>query len=158
MTSSGALGEKGGSTMDPLDKADAMLSRARDRGTFVVTPDTALSPMDESRTVQISRAVVAGSDTAETDDPDATAVVPRAQIRAQDTEQHHLTEPNPTVPLPDPDADTPPRGFPVPEPSGDDSERQRPTEDVVEHEQNDELVPTVTRTRRSSVTRRLDGS
>ncbi|WP_246361385.1 hypothetical protein [Haloechinothrix aidingensis] len=158
MTSSGALGEKGGSTMDPLDKADAMLSRARDRDTFVVTPDTALSPMDASRTVQISRAVVADSDTAGTDDPDATAVVPRAQIRAQDTKQHHLTDPTPTVPLPDPDADTPPRGFPMPDLTEGGTVQQRPAEDVVEHEQNDELVPTVTRTRRSSVTRRLDGA
>jgi hypothetical protein len=46
--------------MDPRHRADELLSRARSRGAFVVTPDNATSPMDAASTVRISREVVAG--------------------------------------------------------------------------------------------------
>ena len=44
--------------MDPRDRADAALARARARGAFVVTPDDAVSPMDAKNTQQIPRIVV----------------------------------------------------------------------------------------------------
>ncbi|SER83409.1 hypothetical protein [Actinokineospora terrae] len=59
--------------MDPRDRADAILARARARGAYVVTPDSAISPMDASATLQIPRAVVAAIDA---EDPDITAVFP----------------------------------------------------------------------------------
>jgi hypothetical protein len=57
--------------MDPRDRADAILARARARGAFVVTPESAVSPMDAANTLQIPRAVVAAADDAE-----KTMVVP----------------------------------------------------------------------------------
>ncbi|HYQ65526.1 hypothetical protein [Actinophytocola sp.] len=57
--------------MDPRDRADAILARARARGAFVVTPESAVSPMDAASTLQIPRAVVAAADDAE-----KTMVVP----------------------------------------------------------------------------------
>jgi hypothetical protein len=48
--------------MDPLERADAMLARARSRGAFVVTPESAVSPMDAASTLQIPRVVVSSND------------------------------------------------------------------------------------------------
>lgn len=62
--------------MDPLERADAALARARARGAFVVTPESALSPMDAANTLQIPRAVVSANDQRRDDDPDQTMVVP----------------------------------------------------------------------------------
>ncbi|MFL6126916.1 hypothetical protein [Actinophytocola sp.] len=59
--------------MDPRDRADAILARARARGAFVVTPESALSPMDAANTLQIPRAVVAAVDER---DSETTMVVP----------------------------------------------------------------------------------
>lgn len=67
--------------MDPRDRADAILARARARGAFVVTPESAVSPMDATSTLQIPRAVVAAADD---QDPDATMVVPASVVRAED--------------------------------------------------------------------------
>lgn len=64
--------------MDPRERADALLARARARGAFVVTPDNATSPMDSASTQQIPRAVVNQIDRGE--DPDTTAVVPSSVI------------------------------------------------------------------------------
>lgn len=60
--------------MDPRNRADEALDRARTRGAFVVTPDNATSPMDASSTVRIPRETVNGAD----QDPDAepTVVLP----------------------------------------------------------------------------------
>jgi hypothetical protein len=65
--------------MDPLERADAMLARARSRGAFVVTPESAVSPMDAASTLQLPRMVVtsnderqSGDDTIETPVPDAS--------------------------------------------------------------------------------------
>ncbi|GAA4422344.1 hypothetical protein ACFQV2_33490 [Actinokineospora soli] len=51
--------------MDPRERAEAILARARARGAYVVTPDSATSPMDASATVQIPRGVVRDADDAE---------------------------------------------------------------------------------------------
>lgn len=61
--------------MDPRNRADEALARARARGAFVVTPDNATSPMDASSTVRIPRETVNGADQ---DDPDEepTVVLP----------------------------------------------------------------------------------
>jgi hypothetical protein len=63
--------------MDPRERADAILARARARGAFVVTPESAVSPMDAANTLQIPRAVVAAAD-----DPEATMVVAREELPA----------------------------------------------------------------------------
>lgn len=47
--------------MDPRQRADEALARARARGAFVVTPDNATSPMD-ANTVRIPREVVRSVD------------------------------------------------------------------------------------------------
>ena|SRR2546430_5209823 len=60
--------------MDPRERADATLARARARGAFVVTPESAISPMDAASTPQIPRSLVAAVDRA--NDPEATMVVP----------------------------------------------------------------------------------
>lgn len=44
--------------MDPRHRADEALARARARGTFVVTPDNATSPMDAASTVRIPRDMI----------------------------------------------------------------------------------------------------
>lgn len=66
--------------MDPRERADALLARARARGAFVVTPEDATSPMDASNTQQIPRSVVDEIDHEE--DSDTTAVVPSSVIDA----------------------------------------------------------------------------
>lgn len=65
--------------MDPLERADAALARARARGAWVVTPESAISPMDAANTLQIPRIVVDDSDRPATD-PDATLVVPFSEV------------------------------------------------------------------------------
>jgi hypothetical protein len=65
--------------MDPRERADAILARARARGAFVVTPESAVSPMDAASTLQIPRAVVAAADE---QDPEATMVVPASELPA----------------------------------------------------------------------------
>lgn len=64
--------------MDPRDRADETLARARTRGRFVVTPDSATSPMDASNTVRIPRDVVDAADRAG-HDPNATRTLGRAE-------------------------------------------------------------------------------
>lgn len=51
--------------MDPRERAEAILARARARGAYVVTPDSATSPMDASATIQIPRVVISAADEAE---------------------------------------------------------------------------------------------
>jgi hypothetical protein len=67
--------------MDPRDRADAILARARARGAFVVTPESAVSPMDAASTLQIPRAVVSAADE---QDGETTMVVPVVNARPQD--------------------------------------------------------------------------
>lgn len=59
--------------MDPRERADAILARARARGAFVVTPESAVSPMDAASTLQIPRMVVSAADER---DSETTMVVP----------------------------------------------------------------------------------
>jgi hypothetical protein len=66
--------------MDPRERADALLARARARGAFVVTPEDATSPMDASNTQQIPRSLVDRIDHDE--DSDTTAVVPSSVIES----------------------------------------------------------------------------
>jgi hypothetical protein len=70
--------------MDPLDRADAVLARARARGAFVVTPESAVSPMDAANTLQIPRVVVSSNDE---QDPHATVVVPRPNMTGEPPEE-----------------------------------------------------------------------
>ncbi|MFI7675277.1 hypothetical protein [Actinophytocola sp. NPDC049390] len=65
--------------MDPRERADAILARARARGAFVVTPESAVSPMDAASTLQIPRAVVRAADE---QDPEQTMVVPAPELPA----------------------------------------------------------------------------
>ncbi|MCX2733893.1 hypothetical protein OOZ19_26920 [Saccharopolyspora sp. NFXS83] len=69
--------------MDPRDRADETLARARARGAFVVTPDNATSPMDASTTVRIPRTVVAAADQAPAD-ADSTMAIPQPATRPQE--------------------------------------------------------------------------
>ncbi len=68
--------------MDPRERADAALARARARGPFVVTPESAISPMDAANTLQLPRIVIAEND--DRRDPDATLVVPLSDLRPGD--------------------------------------------------------------------------
>lgn len=90
--------------MDPRERADALLARARARGAFVVTPEDATSPMDAANTQQIPRAVVNQIDRGE--DPETTAVVPSSVI---DSVQNSLApqKPDTRVDLPPVRADYP---------------------------------------------------
>lgn len=87
--------------MDPRERADAALARARARGAFVVTPDDAVSPMDAANTVQIPRAVVNAAD----DQQDSTMVIPTGMPRGQippgyGPPRGHQTGPHQPVPYP----------------------------------------------------------
>ncbi|HEY8372228.1 MAG TPA: hypothetical protein VIL00_05745 [Pseudonocardiaceae bacterium] len=73
--------------MNPRERADELLARARSRGAFVVTPDDATSPMDAASTVQIPRIVIDAADSSGADDPaksrqdvdpDSTVILPTA--------------------------------------------------------------------------------
>ncbi|WP_243792154.1 hypothetical protein [Saccharopolyspora gloriosae] len=72
--------------MDPRDRADETLARARARGAFVVTPDNATSPMDASTTVRIPRTVVAAADQAPAD-ADSTMAIPQSARPQQRPDQ-----------------------------------------------------------------------
>jgi hypothetical protein len=76
--------------MDPRDRADALLARARARGAHVVTPDNMTSPMDSAATQQIPRTVVNAVDPRDLD-PESTMVI-SAQMAAGDRrppQQHY---------------------------------------------------------------------
>lgn len=122
--------------MDPRDQADALLSRARERGGDVVTPDNMRSPMDASNTQQIPGSVVAEID--EETDPDSTTVLPSEVIEQH---VHPLDEPTPTTPL----GGQSETGSAIP------NQEQPPT-------QHDGLIPTTTQpASRSNLQNRLEG-
>jgi hypothetical protein len=160
--------------MDPRDRADALLARARARGAFVVTPENATSPMDSSNTQQIPRAMVNELDLG---DPDTTGRIPASVIEENDhpLAGHQPTKrlefggdrrrqpqtkalPQPTAPLsrrpqpapvPSPLIGKPENAPPEPEPKP----KPKPKED-----QFSGLIPTTTQsTGRSNLSRRLDG-
>lgn len=64
--------------MDALARADETLSRARARAN-VVTPESAISPMDAASTLQIPRRVIQAADPSQTD-PEMTMVMPRGSL------------------------------------------------------------------------------
>jgi hypothetical protein len=120
--------------MDPRERADAALARARARGAFVVTPDDAISPMDAASTLQIPRSVIAAADNGEN-----TMVIARGQINQvyqQTQPQHQPRQHYPVEP-------------PYPEP--EEPQATRPV---------DGLVPTMQQPspQRSLLSRRLDGN
>jgi hypothetical protein len=84
--------------MDPRDRADALLARARARGRNIVTPDNMTSPMDASDTQQIPRALVNAVDPRR--DPDSTMILAPAQMGQQQRPHHPPGAPMPTQPLP----------------------------------------------------------
>lgn len=111
--------------MDPRERADAALARARARGAFVVTPDDAVSPMDAANTVQIPRAVVNAAD-----QPDSTMVIPglsRGQLPQGYPPRGHQTGPQQPVPYPG--------GQPHGHQSGQHQPVQQPYQEQPYHEQ-----------------------
>ena len=84
--------------MDPRDRADALLARARARGRNIVTPDNMTSPMDASDTQQIPRALVNAVDPRQ--DPDSTMILSPAQMGGHQRPHQAPGAPMPTQPLP----------------------------------------------------------
>jgi len=135
--------------MDPRERADAALARARARGAFVVTPEDAISPMDASATIQIPRILVAALDERQQADPEATMVV-----------QHPLAQSQPTQSQPSPRP-------PFPHQQGYQQQQQPPSRQ--QHQQQPEqeqqqpaegMVPTVKQPpkQRRTMSERLDGT
>ncbi|WP_326946270.1 MULTISPECIES: hypothetical protein [unclassified Amycolatopsis] len=162
--------------MDPRDRADALLARAQARGVFVVTPDSAISPMDASNTQQIPRAAIDGLDRSQ--DPDTTTQLPASLIEEND---HPLAGKSPTrrleasgatgvasgaggrrqqvtTPLSTPSPTTPLK-TPVTTPLARRPQAEPITSPLKEPDPEDTgLVPTVTQNNgRSDLSRRLDG-
>ncbi|WP_410639330.1 hypothetical protein [Amycolatopsis sp. lyj-346] len=165
--------------MDPRDRADALLARAQARGVFVVTPDSATSPMDSANTQQIPRAQIDGLDRSR--DPDTTTQLPASLIEENDhplagsaptrrmevqggrrpQQTTPLKTPAPTTPLMTPSPTTP---LMTPSPTTPMPLSRRPqaepiTSPLKEPDPEDTgLVPTVTQNiGKSDLSRRLDG-
>ena len=147
--------------MDPRDRADALLARAQARGVFVVTPDSATSPMDSSNTQQIPRAQIDGLDRSQ--DPDTTTQLPASLIEEND---HPLAGSAPTRRLEVPGGRRPqqttPLNTPAPQVTAPLSRRPQAepiTSPLKEPGPEDTgLVPTVTQNiGKSDLSRRLDG-
>ena len=147
--------------MDPRDRADALLARAQARGVFVVTPDSATSPMDSSNTQQIPRAQIDGLD--RSSDPDTTTQLPASLIEEND---HPLAGSSPTRRLEVPGGRRPqqttPLSTPAPQVTAPLSRRPQAepiTSPLKEPDPEDTgLVPTVTQNSgKSDLSRRLDG-
>jgi hypothetical protein len=132
--------------MDPRDRADAMLARARARGRHIVTPDNMTSPMDASDTQQVPRTLVNAMDPRR--DPDSTMIIPPAQIGQQRPPQQQMPQQVPQQM---------PQQAPQPMPTqpmqvADDAEITQ----VVQHG----VIPTATNHQqtRNSLTQRLNGN
>ncbi|WP_410668800.1 hypothetical protein [Amycolatopsis sp. cmx-4-68] len=156
--------------MDPRDRADALLARAQARGVFVVTPDSATSPMDSSNTQQIPRAQIDGLDRSR--DPDTTTQLPASLIEENDhplagsaptrrLEAQGGRRPQPTTPLSTPMPTTPMHkpGTQVTAPLSRRPQAEPITSPLKEPDPEDTgLVPTVTQNNgKSDLSRRLDG-
>ncbi|MGW3966067.1 hypothetical protein ACWED2_40035 [Amycolatopsis sp. NPDC005003] len=149
--------------MDPRDRADALLARAQARGVFVVTPDSATSPMDSANTQQIPRAQIDGLDRSR--DPDTTTQLPASLIEENDhplagsaptrrMEVQGGRRPQQTTPLSTPSPTTP-----MPTPLSRRPQAEQITSPLKEPDPDDTgLVPTVTQNiGKSDLSRRLDG-
>ncbi|MGW5722693.1 hypothetical protein ACWEVP_41435 [Amycolatopsis sp. NPDC003865] len=154
--------------MDPRDRADALLARAQARGVFVVTPDSATSPMDSSNTQQIPRAQIDGLDRSQ--DPDTTTQLPASLIEENDhplagaaptrrLEGRGGRRPQATTPLSTPSQTTPLPSPPITTPLARRPQAEPITSPLKEPDPEDTgLVPTVTQTNgKSDLSRRLDG-
>jgi hypothetical protein len=154
--------------MDPRDRADALLARAQARGVFVVTPDSATSPMDSSNTQQIPRAQIDGLD--RSSDPDTTTQLPASLIEENDhplagssptrrLEARGGRRPQPTAPLSTPSPTTPMATPQVTAPLARRPQAEQVTSPLKEPGPEDTgLVPTVTQNNgKSDLSRRLDG-
>ncbi|HEX7661629.1 MAG TPA: hypothetical protein VF444_19320 [Pseudonocardiaceae bacterium] len=147
--------------MDPLDRADAALARARARGSFVVTPDDAISPMDAASTLQIPRAMVNALDqerptesTRLRNEGTITGITPVIQPAAPPARPQYRQNP-PTQPMPTAGyAAAEQQPMPPAPPAPPALAEEPPTQHTV-----DGLVPTVTQTgtQRSMLSRRLEG-
>ncbi|MEU0534411.1 hypothetical protein [Amycolatopsis tolypomycina] len=151
--------------MDPRDRADALLARAQARGVFVVTPDSATSPMDSANTQQIPRAQIDGLDRSR--DPDTTTQLPASLIEENDhplagsaptrrMEVQGGRRPQQTTPLSTP---SPSPTTPLPTPLSRRPQAEQVTSPLKEPDPEDTgLVPTVTQNiGKSDLSRRLDG-
>lgn len=132
--------------MDPRERADAALARARARGAFVVTPEDAISPMDAANTLQIPRVVVSSLDDKH-HDSEATMVV-----------SHPLSDPQPTQRQP-----SPRKPQPFPASQGQIQQPPPPQQQPQAQEeapQPEGLVPTVKQqpSQRPTLSQRLDGT
>ncbi|WP_215547595.1 hypothetical protein [Amycolatopsis sp. CA-230715] len=141
--------------MDPRDRADAQLSRARARGAYVVTSDNATSPMDSSNTQQIPRSVVSEID--RSDDPDTTTVLPSEMIEAA---SHHLANEESTARLERASQSRDAQTTPLPQPTKPQPRpRPAPGRDGVSSVSG--VVPTTTQPApadgQSALSRRLEG-
>ncbi|MGV9365600.1 hypothetical protein [Amycolatopsis sp. NPDC003731] len=149
--------------MDPRDRADALLARAQARGVFVVTPDSATSPMDSANTQQIPRAQIDGLDRSR--DPDTTTQLPASLIEENDhplagaaptrrMEVQGGRRPQSTTPLSTPSPTTP-----MSTPLSRRPQAEQITSPLKEPDPEDTgLVPTVTQNiGKSDLSRRLDG-
>ncbi|GAB3481696.1 hypothetical protein [Amycolatopsis cihanbeyliensis] len=139
--------------MDPRDRADALLSRARARN-GVVTPDNMTSPMDASNTQQIPGSFVRDIDRSQ--DPDTTTKLPASVIEEND----YLAREEPTSSL-DPVGSQPttPLTRRAAEPTAEPAEEAvQPRQQEPAEQEHDGLIPT-TRTQRgqSALSRRLEG-
>ena len=140
--------------MDPRDRADAALARARARGAFVVTPDDAVSPMDAKNTLQIPRAVVNALDTSR-QDGDTTMVISAGTARGQAPGQQQP----PQQPI-SPALLEETRTQPVQLPTQQDYRQQPEPEAPPVPRELDGMVPTVQQPAnpRNSLSRRLEGN
>lgn len=151
--------------MDPRDRADAMIARARARHGHIVTPEDVSSPMDAMNTMQIPRSVVDAAD-GHGDEPEITKSIPGPAARARSgpaaAQQHEAprgqpdegpAEP-PTGPLPALAAETVTTHLP---PTG--ARQVEPPAQPPQPREVDGLVPTVQEPSdtRSLLSRRLDG-
>ncbi|HEU5475847.1 MAG TPA: hypothetical protein VFV67_34860 [Actinophytocola sp.] len=141
--------------MDPRERADAALARARARGSFVVTPESAISPMDAASTLQIPRNLVSAIDRRD-DDPEATMSLPAVEPEdtrpaiAQEAATQSLASPAPPARRAPERAPREPVAMSWAPPEPD-------PEPQPEHVEG--LVPTVKQppATRSSLSQRLDG-
>jgi hypothetical protein len=138
--------------MDPRERADAALARARARGAYVVTPEDAISPMDASATIQIPRIVVSGLDERPVD-PEATMVVQHPLAQSQPTQ----SQPSPRPPFPHQQGHGTHQGYAQPQ-----GQQQHPRQRDAEPEQQppEGVVPTVQQPpkKRRTMSERLDGT
>ena len=142
--------------MDPRERADAALARARARGAYVVTPEDAISPMDASATIQIPRVVVASLDERQ-GDPEATMVVQHPLAQSQPTQ----SQPSPRPPFPaQQHGQGYGQGHQVPQQQQQPQPRPREAEPEQQQQQPEGMVPTVQQKPkpRRTMSERLDGT